>query len=614
MPTNSSISAGAEIAVRAFDFTPRTVDEAERAVDLVASTGAGVARLDMTGPFLEVLSLATGAVDLSRTDGMPLLDSHRQDALDRVLGVVRSVRVEGGQLVVSVRISERAEAIWRDIKAGIIRNVSIGYGVDRYEDRTDPATGERVRFVSRWTLFEVSLVPVGADAGAKIRGTTMPELQPVTPAQPAAPPSPIQPAPTPTRAAVNAEIRAIAATFDLGQPFVDEQIDREATVDQARAVAIEMVQRRQTQRPRPPRVTVIANHDDPAAFVSRAGEALYARANPRHQLSEPARIYANTTILDMARRAMELRGHTIAGLSPADTITRALNTTSDFPQIFGNLGERAMRAGYAAAPAVLKTLARQTTAKDFRAKTKIQIGAARTLEKVNEHGEYKYGSFGEASESYGIATYGKVFAISRQALVNDDVGAFTDVNGKFGLAAAEFEAVFLVKLLESGGGNGPTMGDSKALFHTDHGNKASSAGTPDETRLSAARLAMRKQKGLSGEPINVAPRYMLVPPDLETGSEKLLATIQATKSGDVNPFGGKLELLVEARLSSAARWYLAGDPGVIEGLEYAYLQGQEGPQIDTRAGFEIDGLETKVRLDFGAAFLDWRGWYMNAGA
>jgi hypothetical protein len=157
------------------------------------------------------------------------------------------------------------------------------------------------------------------------------------------------------------------------------------------------------------------------------------------------------------------------------------------------------------------------------------------------------------------------------------------------------------------------MDDGKRLFHTDHGNLASSGAALSETTLDAARLAMRRQKGLTGSPVNVAPRFLLVPPELETDAEKLLAQLQPIKTEDVNPFGGKLELLVEARLTDAYRWYVVGDPAVIEGLEYAYLQGSEGPQTETRAGFEVDGMEFKVRLDFGAAFLDHRGWYTNAG-
>jgi HK97 family phage prohead protease len=596
--------------IRAFGFSPTTINDDERTVELVASTGEGVTRADIEGQFIEVLSVERSAVDLSRIDGMPLLDSHRQDALDKVLGVVRAVRVDNGQLIVRVQISQRSEAIWRDIKAGIIRNVSIGYQPLKHEDRVDPATGQRVRTIRSWQLMEVSLVAVPADTGAKTRNNPMPEPTPAIAPSPATPPAPA----TLTRAQVNTEIRALAETFGIEATVANELIDREATVDQARAAILDRMRTQRTQTPAP-RITSLTPADTPAQFVSRAGEALFARANPRHKLSDEARPFAGMTTLDLARDCLQRSQISTVGLSPADTITRALHTTSDFPAIFGDTANRAMRSAYEAAPAVLKRVARQTTAKDFREKTKIQVGGAPKLEKVGETGEYKYGTMAEASKAYRIDTFGKIIGLSRQAIVNDDLGAFADLNAKFGLSAAEFEAQFLVDLLQSGSGNGPNMPDGNPLFHSSHGNKATTPNVPGAgTALEDARLAMRKQKGIDGRPINVAPKFLLAPAEIETVAERVLAQIQPTKATDVNPFGGKFELLVEARLSSGTRWYLVGDPAIVEGLEYAYLQGEEGPQIFTRAGFEVDGVEVKCRLDFGAAFLDHRGWYVNFGA
>jgi len=105
-----------------------------------------------------------------------------------------------------------------------------------------------------------------------------------------------------------------------------------------------------------------------------------------------------------------------------------------------------------------------------------------------------------------------------------------------------------------------------------------------------------------------------VPPAREAIAEKWLASIAAAKATDVNPFSGSLSMVVEPRLSSATRWYVSADPAEIDGLEYAYLAGGEGPQIETKAGWDVDGVEIRVILDFGAGFIDWRGWYANAGA
>lgn len=205
-----------------------------------------------------------------------------------------------------------------------------------------------------------------------------------------------------------------------------------------------------------------------------------------------------------------------------------------------------------------------------------------------------------------------IISLSRQMLVNDDIGAFSDLPRRMGAAAAAFEAQTLVDLLISNAGLGPVMKDTKTLFHSDHGNVSDSGGAPDETTLSAARLAMRKQTGQSGGLIVVEPRYVLVPSEQETSILKLLAAIQPTTTDDVNVFTN-LVPMVEPRLTDAKRWYMVAAPEQLDGLEFAYLAGEPGPQISSKAGFEVDGVSIKVRLDFGAGFVEHRGWYSNAG-
>jgi hypothetical protein len=569
----------------------------------------------MAGSYVERLSLDPAAVDLSRLIGASVLDAHRQTAVRDVLGTVRDARVDGHQGMASLQFSARPEVepIWQDVLAGILRHVSVGYSVERWQDTTDPATGERIRTAVAWTPIEISLVPTPADPGATIRtGGTMPEIATVPADTPADPP----PAEIETRAQINAEIRSIARIAGLGAEFADPLIDRAASADEAGRAAFDALAQRGGGpiRTEQTRVEVIESQDDPAIRVHQMGEALYARINPQHQLSEPARRYAYATCADMARELLTLRGQPVTGLSPATLITRALHTTSDFGLILGDTIGRTLRAAYSAAPAGIRRLGRQTTARDFRAVNKIMLGEAPMLEKLNEHGEIKAGTMAEAKEAYRVETFARKIGVTRQVLVNDDLGAFADLSRRMGQAAAETEAKTLVDLLESGSGSGPTMNDGKVLFHADHSNKASSGAVIADATLSAARLAMRSQTGLSGQRISVTPKFLLVPPAQETTAEKWLATIAAAKAADVNPFSGSLSLVVEPRLSSATRWYVAADATEIDGLEYAYLAGGEGPQVESKSGWDVDGVEVRVILDFGAGFIDWRGWYQNAGA
>jgi len=80
----------------------------------------------------------------------------------------------------------------------------------------------------------------------------------------------------------------------------------------------------------------------------------------------------------------------------------------------------------------------------------------------------------------------------------------------------------------------------------------------------------------------------------------------------VNPFSGRLTPLVDARLTGNA-WYLFADPATLPVFEYAYLSGAEGPQVASREGWDVLGMEFRVILDFGAGAIDWRGAYRNPG-
>ena len=593
------------LLTRRADLAPSSADRDARTVEVIWSTGAPVRRRDMAGQYTERLNLAPEAVDLSRLQGASVLDAHRQSAVRDVLGSVQSAAVDGQRGTALIRFSARPEVepLWQDVLSGILRHVSVGYSVEDWAETTE--NGARVMTAVRWTPHEISLVPTPADPGARIRmETNMPET-----INTSAPPG------ANTRAAINTEIRSIARIAGLDQSWIDDQIDAAADADSARRAAFETLASRSapTIRTEQVRVEMGDSQDDPSLRARQMGEALYARINPRHELSEPARRYAFATPVDMAKELLTLRGETTMALSPASLVTRALHTTSDFPIILGDTVGRVLRDAYQAAPSGIRRLGRQTTARDFRSVNKIMLGEAPLLEKLNEHGEIKAGTMAEAREAYKIETWARKIGITRQVLVNDDIGAFSDLARRMGQGAAETEARILVTLLEANSGNGPTLTDTKALFHADHGNRAGSGAMISDTTLSAARLALRTQKGVEGRTIRVTPKHLLVPPALETVAEKWLATIAPATAADVNPFSGSLSLVVEPRLSSATRWYVTADPGEIDGLEFAYLSGNEGPQVESRSGWDVDGVEIRVILDFGAGFIDHRGWFMNAG-
>ncbi|GGB64137.1 hypothetical protein GCM10011316_39950 [Roseibium aquae] len=352
-------------------FAPATADPEGRTVEVVWSTGAPVRRRDMAGQYIERLSLAPEAVDLSRLEGASVLDAHRQTAVRDVLGSVRSAAVDGKRGTALIQFSARPEVepVWQDVLAGILRHVSVGYSVEDWAETTE--NGVRVLTAVRWTPHEISLVPTPADPGAHIRMETEMTDTTTTPAPTEAPT-------TETRAEANAEIRSIARIAGLDQSWIDGQIDGGADPDTARRAAFEALAKRSAPaiRTEQVRVEMGESQDDPALRARQMGEALYARINPRHELSGPARRYAYSTPVDMAKELLTLRGESTMALSPASLVTRALHTTSDFPIILGDTVGRVLRDAYQAAPSGIRRLGRQTTARDFRAVNKIMLGDA----------------------------------------------------------------------------------------------------------------------------------------------------------------------------------------------------------------------------------------------
>jgi hypothetical protein len=272
---------------------------------------------------------------------------------------------------------------------------------------------------------------------------------------------------------------------------------------------------------------------------------------------------------------------------------------------------------YNAAQSPLKQIARERTSPDFRLNSRLRLGEAPKLLQVLESGEIKSGSRAEAAESYKLYTYARIFSITRQALINDDLSAFADFTSAYGQAAASLEAQVLIDLLYGAAGVGPTMEDAAPLFDATHGNLAGSGAAIGDVTLTAARLALRTTTGLDGSTIiETMPKYLLTPAAIETTAQKALAAIYPATTSNANVFTNALTLLTDPRLDqkSLTRWWLFGDPSAAPVLEYSYLAGAPGPQVTTRLGWDVLGQEFRCVLDFGAGAIGYRGAFSNPGA
>jgi hypothetical protein len=572
----------------------------ERLARVVWYSGAAVERSDLAGPYTLEFDMRPEAVRLDRLNaGAPVLAAHQSDDLDAVIGVVERAWIDGGRGLAQVRFSRRPDVdpIWQDIQDGIIRNVSMGVLIHKREEVTDQAGGRKYRAVD-WEPVEISVVPVGADAGAGFKASlseTEREVKTDMEVQ-----------------NTNADaIRRMVAGCKLPEAFAEGLIAAGASVAQAREAVIERLASEYEKFPTRSQNAAVTR-DYREGLIERMSEALACRYTGQAP-SEGAREWYGVPVSEMARECLVAAGSRVTTRNAAELVRLAL-TTSDFPGLLSGAGQRMLLTAYEAAAPEIKRVCRPSTARDFRNKTVLRLGEMPELLQVNEHGEIKYGAAAEAAASYQLRSYARIFPITRQALVNDDLGAFADLARQFGVAAAQLEGKILSELLISN----PVLPDGVALFHANHGNLGTGAGSALAlSALSAARAAMRTQKGLDGQTVlDLQPRYLLVPAALQTQAEQLVASIYPSSPTQANPFSGRLTPVVDPRLdaASATAWYLFGDPAVAPVLEYSYLDEAPGPQVDYRAGFEIDGMEWRCRLDFGAGVIDYRGAYKAVGA
>lgn len=602
-----------------------TLDEAGRSVEVVWSTGRPIRFWDWElGEYELTLGLDPENVDLEfASSGAPLLDAHRNGGVSSVLGVVSKIWVTGSEGRARIRFSEEpeGETAWRKVAEGVVRFVSVGTRLRKLEDRTEEGDPIPRYFAVLHEPLEISLAPIPKDPGAKIAAAETGERLPVSLVskgdcmKPEASPK-STPAPKPPDAVVMAERERVGTIVELVEKarlepsYARALIENGTTIDQARTQILDRLAAQGDEIVRRPTVTVGVNESDRRVELGDLmAEGIAARFGQK--ASQGAQEFVGWPLYRFAEEMLRASGARLTGFGRDRIVEQALHTTSDFPNLLGNVANRMLRAGYEASIGGAQSLARESSAADFRAKTLVQFGEAPELLKVLESGEFKRGTVAEAAESYRIDTYGRVFGVTRQALVNDDLDAFARMVQEFGRAARRFERQFIVDLIAAN----PNMADGNAVFSAAHGNQAASGGALGVDTLGAARKAMRLQRGVDGTSlIEMTPTHLLVPAALETAAEQILASIAATTVDDANPFANRLQLVVDPRLdaASATAWYVVDADA--EGIEYSYLEGSKGVQTFVREGFDVDGIEIKARLDFGAGWIDWRSWYRNAGA
>lgn len=650
------------------DLLPESFDEENRTIEVIFSVGAKGKRWDWgIGEYFEELSMKKSDVRLDRLNaGAPFLKNHSSRDLSDNLGVVEKAWIKNKEGRALIKLSRRDEidGIIQDIKDKVLKNISVGYRVHKLEDVSKKGDETPTYRATDWEPYEISLVNIPFDTSAQIRSesenkfdvlvvknkeTEMtkekdenetrnenqdelnnsldknknPDENQIDGERA----TEIEPTPQPANEKNNPgdgmsqrelektrqiEIRKAVKAAGLDESFAEEMIEQDVELDQARAQILNKLGEKNSQAPTRNHNIEVKDMDNRQKRSEAFTRAIMHRGNPMaHKLQDGDNEFMGHSLVDTARMYLEKEGVKTVGMTAQDIAKRSLHSTSDFPQILADVANKELRAAYDLAPQTFMPFTRERSAKDFKEIKKLQLSDGTALSKVNEHGEYKRSTLQESKEGYYVEKYGKVLGVTWELIINDDLDAFTDIPAKLGRKARAKESELIWAII----GNNQLMADGKGIFHADHGNLAGAGAAISVTTLGNGRSAMRLQKDLDGEILNLAPRYLVVPSSLETVADQFVASITAAEGGKVNPFANRLQVISEGRLDaySATKWYLMSDKADVDMIELARLDGR-GPEIFTRESFNVDGMETKIRYVFGVKAIDHRGFYQNPGA
>jgi len=666
-----------EVQYRALDLDWRGADEETRTVAASMSSETPVRRWFGN----EILSHEESAVNLERagSGALPLLWGHDTDAM---LGAAEGFKLENGRLVGQLRFSKHSTRgeVWEQIREGMPLGISIGYRIDQWQESANSEDVTVTRWtlheVSVVSVPADHTVGIGRSLTEENQMTDKTAGDAGTPALAPAVEGPAHVRLVHTkgieegRAIERSRIAGIRELFVAPGFQSDDHIalrewaiDSGASVEQCREELLKMAgsgvspvatlppaQRQHVPQfagpggyqeypfGRDSQIRVNAGADQRDKFQEGAMRAIELRAGVIKDAAKQAEYRAGNEFIGMplvevAKQSLIRQGVNMAGVDPMRAVGMALthqsnfvrggaiisHGTSDFANLLIDAANKWLVGGYTEAPETWRPFCKIISLNDFKPMNMINRSNFGDLDVIPEHGEYKYGTMSDLKESITLRTYGKAFSISRQAIINDDLAAFTEVPMLMGRAAARMVGDEAYAVLT---GNPTLAQDNTAVFHTTHNNiwTTTNAGPPSVTTLDVHYRYTATQTDPSGSTINLTPRYLVCGRALEN-TARVLVTATYDPAGTAgtlkpNPFQGRLDVVADARLdafNSGASWFTLCDPNFLPTVVVGFLNGNETPYMEQENPFSQDGVAFKVRLDCRAAAADYRGAQYNDG-
>lgn len=303
-------------------------------------------------------------------------------------------------------------------------------------------------------------------------------------------------------------------------------------------------------------------------------------------------------------------------------VMRAAFSTHTLTTLLTTTGNKILLDGFQAIPQSWREVAAVRNVSDFKAVTAFRLTTSLEYEEVGPAGEIHHGTAGQESYDVQAKTYARMLTLTRQDIINDDLGAFDDLRNRLGMGAAiKMNKVFWTAWLAAVNG--------AAFWTTARGNYQTGATTVlAEAGLNTAVKLFRDAKGPDDNLLGMEPIKLLVSSDLEATARKLYVSQEmrdmtaSSKSMVANIYFNRFKPVVVPELSnsaytgsSATQWFLLCDPAMLASAAMCFLDGVEAPTVEsTDADFNTLGIQYRGYHDFGASMTEYRASVHSVGA
>jgi len=407
---------------------------------------------------------------------------------------------------------------------------------------------------------------------------------------------------------------ARSAGIELGSDTVRNAISQRMTVDAFRSAMFNHMVEQQSRTQTFPHVETRGMQDGQETTRRLVANAILHRHGMVDTLEDGAREWRMMPAMDIARELLRARGQSARG-SLHQIASRALHSTSDFPLILQDVTNRVLLAKYAAAENTFEAFATMKVLNDYRETKVLDVGSMPDLLLKGEHGEFKSGTLKESEEAMSLKRYGRKVGFTHEMMVNDYLNQFIDGVARWGEKVGKLEGDIMWGAIISNA----KLKDGKGLFHADHKNLAASGTALDLANIKVARLAMRKQTDIDGEPIGMSPNLLFTGSNLEITAQQLVtAPFNPVVLGEtIPPQIRSIKPMYESRLDKIATdaWFLFAEAASTggRGIHHLRLLGEEQPTTNERIGFDVEGIEYTIAHSFGVGLTDYRWAYKNPG-